>query len=171
MAKLPKYRLQPILEEKERLRDEAVRFLNKKKEELAIEVARLEQLEAELQQAIERKDRMVEEYNTNMFQGKYTVDEIKIRKVHIEDAIMQIEEVRQSVHRQKKAVERAEIEVQKAEDALIAASKELQVMEKHKENWERALKEEAMKKEARELEEIAQTMYNADFFNQKNTKF
>ena len=45
MAKLPKYRLQPILEEKVRLRDEAVRFLNKKKEELAMEEARLKQLE------------------------------------------------------------------------------------------------------------------------------
>jgi hypothetical protein len=161
MAKLPKYRLQPVLDEKERLKDEAVRFLMKKKEELAAEERRLVELEEQLQRAIERKDQMVEEYNTNMFAGKYNIEEIKIRKIHIEDAIVRIEEAKGDVARQKKNVERAETEVQKAEDALIAASKELQVMEKHKENWLRALKEEELKKEARELEEIAQTMYNA----------
>jgi hypothetical protein len=161
MAKAPKYRLQPVLEEKERLKEEAVRFLMKKKEELAAEQAKLARIEEELRQAIERKDRMVEEYNTNMFGGKYTVDEIKVRKIHIEDAIFKIEEIKQDVARQEKAVDRAETEVHKAEDALIFASKEVQVMEKHKENWLRALKEEEMKKEARELEEIAQTMYNS----------
>jgi hypothetical protein len=170
MAKQPKYRLQPILEEKERLRDEAVLFLNKKKEDLAAEEARLAQFEIELQKAIEFKDRMVEEYNTNMFQGKYTIDEIKIRRIHIDDAIQRIEEKKQDVARQQKAVERAEAEVKKAEDALIAASKELQVMEKHKENWLRALQEEALKKEARELEEIAQTMYTSAMMNRRKNE-
>ncbi|MEW6729822.1 MAG: hypothetical protein AB1489_00665 [Acidobacteriota bacterium] len=165
MAKAPKYRLQPVLDEKVRLREEAVKFLNKKKEDLAAEEARLAQVVEELQHAIDHKDQMVEEYNSSMFAGKLKVDEIKIRKLHIEDMIVKIEEIKQRVENQKKAVARAEVEVEKAQDALIAASKEVQVMEKHKENWLRALQEEALKKEARELEEIAQGMYTVAMMN------
>src|SRR5262249_33141976 len=149
MAKQPKYRLQPVLDEKERLRDQAVLFLNKKREELAAEEARLEKIKEELRAAIERRDAMDAEYNTNMLPGKYTVDEIKIRKIHIEDSNFKIEEIKQGIERQKKNVEKAEAEVRKAEEALIAASKEFQVMEKHKENWQRTLREEELKKEAR----------------------
>lgn len=168
MAKPPKYRLEPVLDEKIRLREDAVKFLNKKREELAAEERKLEQIKAELQAAIERRDTMVQEYNDNMFGGKYTVDEIKVRKLHIEDMNLKIEEIKQGVEHQKKAVERAKQEVSKAEDALIAASKEVQVMEKHKENWLRALKEEELKKEARQLEEIAQQMYTAAQMNRRD---
>ena len=170
MAK-PKYRLQPILDEKERLRDEAVQFLNKKKEELKAEEKKLEDIQEELKNTINLKDEMVREYNDKMFAGKYTIDEIKIRKIHIEDMIVKIEEIKQAIENQRKAVARAEAEVRKAEDALIGASKELQVMEKHKENWERALKEEETKKEARQLEEIAQIMYTSAQMNRKDDEY
>ena len=145
MSKQVKYRLQPILDEKERLREDAIQFLNKKKDELKAEEKKLEQIKEELTIAIERKNQMTQEYNDKMFSGKYTVDEIKIRKIHIEDMILKIEEIKQAVENQRKAVARAEGEVRKAEDALIAASKEVQVMEKHKENWQQALKEEERK--------------------------
>ncbi|MCS6885554.1 MAG: hypothetical protein RMM17_04285 [Acidobacteriota bacterium] len=167
MAKTPKYRLQPILDEKENKKQEAARFLNKKKEELALEEQKLEQAKLEHARAIQKKEEMVREYNENMFAGKYTIEQIKIRKLHIEDQQRRIEELRQAVERQKKAVERAELEVKKAEEALINASKEVQVMQKHKENWQRAVQEEALKKEAKQLEEIAQSMYTAAMMNRK----
>ncbi|MBL8196417.1 MAG: flagellar FliJ family protein [Blastocatellia bacterium] len=166
-----KYRLQPILDEKERLREDAIQFLNKKKDELKAEEKKLEQIKEELTAAIERKNQMTQEYNDKMFSGKYTVDEIKIRKIHIEDMISKIEEIKQAVENQRKAVARAEGEVRKAEDALIAASKEVQVMEKHKENWHQALKEEERKKEAKQLEEIAQIMYTSAKMNRQNDDF
>lgn len=166
-----KYRLQPILDEKERLREDAIQFLNKKKDELKAEEKKLEQIKEELTIAIERKNQMTQEYNDKMFSGKYTVDEIKIRKIHIEDMISKIEEIKQAVENQRKAVARAEGEVRKAEDALIAASKEVQVMEKHKENWQQALKEEERKKEAKQLEEIAQIMYTSAKMNRQNDDF
>lgn len=171
MSKQVKYRLQPILDEKERLREDAIQFLNKKKDELKAEEKKLEQIKEELTAAIERKNLMTQEYNDKMFSGKYTVDEIKIRKIHIEDMILKIEEIKQAVENQRKAVARAEGEVRKAEDALIAASKEVQVMEKHKENWHQALKEEERKKEAKQLEEIAQIMYTSAKMNRQNDDF
>jgi flagellar export protein FliJ len=171
MSKKPKYRLQPILDEKERLREAAVEFLNKKKDELKAEEKKLENIKEELKNAINRKDEMVQEYNEKMFAGKYTIDEIKVRKLHIEDMAFKIQEIKQAVENQRKAVARAEAEVKKAEDALIAASKEVQVMEKHKENWERALKEEEMKKEAKQLEEIAQIMYTAAQMSRKDDDY
>lgn len=171
MAKPPKYRLEPILDEKERLREAAVTFLNKKKDDLAAEEKKLADVQAELQAAIDRKEQMIQEYNDNMFGGKYNIDEIKIRKLHIEDMGFKIKEIQQAVENQRKAVARAEAEVRKAEDALIAASKEVQVMEKHKENWQRALKEEELKKEAKELEEIAQTMYTASMMTRSKDDF
>lgn len=171
MSKKPKYRLRPILDEKERLREAAVQFLNKKKEELKAEEKKLEDIKEELKNAINRKEEMIQEYNEKMFAGKYTIDEIKIRKLHIEDMALKIEEIKQAVENQRKAVARAEAEVRKAEDALIAASKEVQVMEKHKENWERAIKEEEMKKEARQLEEIAQIMYTAAQMNRGEDEY
>ncbi|MBK7996722.1 MAG: flagellar FliJ family protein [Blastocatellia bacterium] len=85
--------------------------------------------------------------------------------------ISKIEEIKQAVENQRKAVARAEGEVRKAEDALIAASKEVQVMEKHKENWHQALKEEERKKEAKQLEEIAQIMYTSAKMNRQNDDF
>ncbi len=168
MAKTPKYRLQPILDEKENKKQDAARFLAKKKEELAAEERRLEEAKLAHKRAIEKKEEMVKEYNENMFAGKYTIDQIKVRRLHIDDQQQRIQELHQGIERQKKAVERAEAEVRKAEDALINASKEVQVMEKHKENWQRALQEEAMKKEAKELEEIAQTIYTASMMNRKD---
>lgn len=171
MAKPPKYRLEPILVEKERLREAAVHFLNKKKDDLAAEEQKLADVQAELQAAIDRKAQMIQEYNDNMFGGKYNIDEIKIRKLHIEDMGFKIKEIQQAVENQRKAVARAETEVRKAEDALIAASKEVQVMEKHKENWQRTLKEEELKKEAKELEEIGQTMYTASMMTRSKNDF
>ncbi|MBK7996723.1 MAG: hypothetical protein IPK14_26135 [Blastocatellia bacterium] len=65
-----KYRLQPILDEKERLREDAIQFLNKKKDELKAEEKKLEQIKEELTAAIERKNQMTQEYNDKMFSGK-----------------------------------------------------------------------------------------------------
>ena len=93
MSKQVKYRLQPILDEKERLREDAIQFLNKKKDELKAEEKKLEQIKEELTIAIERKNQMTQEYNDKMFSGKYTVDEIKIRKIHIEDMILKMKKL------------------------------------------------------------------------------
>ena len=43
-------------------------------------------------------------------------------------------------------------------------------MEKHKENWLRAIREEELKKEAKQLEEIAQTMYTAAQMNRRDNE-
>jgi flagellar export protein FliJ len=159
--KPPKYRLQPILDEKAQLRDAAVQFLAHKKAELVTETEKLSKVEHELQTAIDQREQTVADYNNQMFAGKYNVEAIRLRKLHLEDLAAKIQAIRQALELQQKAVAAAQTEVAKAEDALIAASKEVQVMEKHKENWLRNLQQEELKKEARELEEIAQTMYNA----------
>jgi len=65
----------------------------------------------------------------------------------------------EEIEDQEIVVEECESQVAVARRDYIDASKELQVMEKHKELWEKKIKNEINRKEQRELDELGGTIH------------
>src|SRR3989338_5846341 len=132
-----KYRLQALLTVKERMKKRAELLLAQAIRRLMEERKTLTRLEEERDEIVERwKAARAEMTGTigggpTVGEGNRHVDYLRALK---DDQTAKEEEIED----QKIAVEEAEAEVVRARRDYIDAAKELQIMEKHKELWERS---------------------------------
>ena len=152
MAK-PKYRLQALLTIKARLKKKAEMALARALIELKEAREKLEELEREKEEIVERwheaRDEMNREMQTGVAVKKGNVHVNFLRKLK-EDEEAKQEEIEDQEH----VVEDCELAVAAARREYIDAAKELQVMEKHKELWEKKVREEITRKEQKEMDEL-----------------
>jgi flagellar export protein FliJ len=155
---MQKYRLQALLTIKQRM---------KKKAEIALALAikalleakkKLEKLEKEKEEIIEawklaRKE-MKSKVATGVMIGEGNVYVNYLRKLKEDE-----EKKEQEIEDQKGVVEEAETAVKTARKEYIEACKELRVMEKHKELWEKKIKAEISRKEEREMDELGNVIH------------
>jgi len=155
---MQKYRLQALLTIKQRM---------KKKAEIALALAikalleakkKLEKLEKEKEEIIEawklaRKE-MKSKVATGVMIGEGNVYVNYLRKLKEDE-----EKKEQEIEDQKGVVEEAETAVKAARKEYIEACKELRVMEKHKELWEKKIKAEISRKEEREMDELGNVIH------------
>ena len=155
---MAKYRLQALLTIKQRM---------KKKAEIALAVAiralleakeKLTKLEKEKEEIIEawkqaRKE-MKMKVATGVMIGEGNVYVNYLRKLKEDE-----EKKEQEIEDQKGVVEEAETAVKVARKEYIEACKELRVMEKHKELWEKKIKAEISRKEEREMDELGNVIH------------
>jgi len=129
-----KYKLQSVLDLRERAKQQAARLVAARREQLAQaeeELARRLQMVADCQeqQTIARA-KMIGQASAGV-----AANLLVAHRTHLADLRHQEEELMASVNEQREEVARAEMEVEKAVAALIEASKEVQVMEKHRQSW------------------------------------
>ena len=162
MAKSEKYRLQIVLERKEEARDEAARHLAEMREQLHKEQQEEARLREELRQ---NRERQREEYE-NMLKGGPTgglnVSETHQALNYIKYLDVKAKELDGAIEVQKIRVQKAEKAVEEALQELIQASRELQVMQKHKERWEKKMRFERERKDQEETNEIGNVIYVAN---------
>jgi flagellar export protein FliJ len=157
MAK-EKYRLQALLTIKQR---------EKKRAEMALAIAIREFNDAKKREKelIEEKEKIVKEWHEakkNMsaemaagsliFDGNTHTNFLRKLKDDEEEKEKEIEEHKEVVKEAKEAVAGARRD-------YIDASKELQVMEKHKELWAKKIQKEISKKEEKELNDLGNTIH------------
>ncbi len=155
---LPKYRLQPVLDKKERSKKDAEKALADTRAGLAKQEEILRQREQDVQKAIQKKELYASDLAAKMDNGM-EMNKITAAKAYLEVLKQNIETAKRKVSEQKKVVNEWELKVEAALQKVTEATKEMKVIEKHKENWAAAVKKEIEEKEDKENEEVAQNLY------------
>lgn len=155
---MAKYRLQALLTIKQRMKKRAEIALARALKALMEAKEKLNRLEKEKEEIIEawkeaRKE-MKTKVSTGVMIGEGNVYVNFLRKLK-EDEEKKVEEIED----QKGVVDEAEAGVKAARKEYIEACKELRVMEKHKELWEKKVKAEISRKEEREMDELGNVIH------------
>lgn len=153
-----KYRLQALLTIKQRLKKKAEVQLALAIKALMEAKEKLKKLEEEKEEIVRKWEESRKEMKSKMaygaFVGEGNVHVNFLRKLK-EDEEAKEEEIQD----QKQVVSEAEDSVKKARKDYIEACKELRVMEKHKELWEKKVREELSRKEEREMDELGNVIH------------
>jgi len=153
------YRLQTLLEIRERAKEEAQRFLAEAMAALKAEQDRLRDLENELERMIARRETKKREYAEKAMRGEMDARSAVAANVYIERLKEQEQLQADSIEAQKGVVAQKTDEVDAARQDLIRADQELKALEKHKEKWAEEVKKERQAKEEIAADEIAQTIH------------
>jgi hypothetical protein len=156
----PSYRLQPVLEQRQRRREEAERVVADAKKELRQQMERLsEMMECKRQLEVKRQE-LVAEFEAMIGQPGVALAEESLRHDRYQKILLQkFVEMDGAIARQRNAVRQAELKIDAAKQALLKAITDLKAMEKHKETWEEQVKREAREREQEVQEELGQTMW------------
>jgi flagellar export protein FliJ len=153
-----KYRLQPVLDKREKKKKDAEKILADARAEVERQKQILKQREEDIEKAVQKKDKYTADLRTKMDAGMET-GKITAGKAFIEVLKQNIVTAQEKAEEQRKVVESAEQKVQAAVAGVAEATKEMKVIEKHKENWQDVVRKEIEEKEDKEQEEVAQSMY------------
>lgn len=157
---MPPYRLQTLLEMRERTKKEAedafsaaVKLVKKEKDELA-------RMEAELvQRKAERKQKVLAYLQQVMAKGNAGVSGFNQMNRYEERLKDEEAQLALDIERQKETVKNAEKAMEQRRHEMAEAAKELKAIEKHKENWQKAIKADRQSKEDLNQEEIGNTLF------------
>ncbi|MEQ8273135.1 MAG: hypothetical protein RMA76_11130 [Deltaproteobacteria bacterium] len=156
---MAKYRLQTLLEIRERAEEDAKQAFAAAMAQLKQEQDLLQELKDELERMIEDRHRRREEYANKLASGEMKVTDQAAAYRFIDRLKEKEVEQKGRIDAQRENVREAEKHMKRAQDALIQATQDLKALQKHKENWEAQVKKERAMREAEQLDEIAQTIY------------
>lgn len=164
---MPKYRLQTLLEMRERAKKEAEEVFGHAMQALREEEARLQQEEDNLERMIEDRHRRRDEYARQLASGEMKVTDQSNAYRYIERLKEKEVEQQTVIDAQKEQVREAEKEVKRAQEALLEATQELKALEKHKEKWAEAVKRERMMREENTMDEVGQAIFQQGLKNRR----
>jgi len=159
MAKKTKYRLQVLLNLKEREKRRCEIELAKAIRKLEEEKKKLKELE---NQKIELEERIAherEEMRSKVSGGDAKIKDPQVHLNFIRKLQEDLEELERKIEDQKNEVKLAERGVQRCRANYILAAQELNVMEKHKELWEKKMKKELSLEESKMMNELGNTIH------------
>lgn len=153
-----KYRLQPVLDVRGQAKQAAACLVATRREQLAAAQAELLRRQQALADCRKRQttaqERMLEEFNSGA-----EAHTLVTHRTHLADLRQTEQELLVKVEDQCRACESAEAEVEKAVTVLIEASKEVQVIEKHRENWRQRTKRDEQLREQKICDEIGAVIH------------
>lgn len=159
MAKT-KYRLQTLLEIREKEKKAKEEALAATKKILAQEQQKLEDLRQQLQNMRDTRVAKQQEITEKTTAGELGINDWVGAERYLKRLDKEIEEFEETeIKEQTKKVAFAEQEVEWAYEEMLEALQAFKALEKHKENWEEAYKKEMAAKEALKQEEIAQAIF------------
>lgn len=158
MPKQEKYNLQRLLEVRTRARETAVKYLAECRQQLYLQETELETRKTAVEDCRRTQQRAQTEMLNKARNGMKN-REILIHRQHLMDLRETETKLLAAVEQQKAVVERAEQEVENALLALHEATREMQVIEKHRENWQREKKVEVVRREQKTNDEIGAILH------------
>jgi hypothetical protein len=160
MSKLPDYRLQIVLDQREREKDAAEKALLERQKELRAEQEKLKKIEEERRAVDRKKAKATEEFHAGLMKGGINIAEESDRHDWFQKAMDQ-EALRidNEILKQKQAIRRAEQKVAEAREEVNKATIALEAMKKHKEKWIAQAKREAAEKEQAQADEVGETLW------------
>jgi hypothetical protein len=161
MAKKPKYRLEVLMDIREKAKKEAEEFYAEQQKKLVIEQKKHEDMKQTLRDMVAMRQQKKAEYAEKMRSGELNVQQITGNDRHIEKLKQEENAYQVEINRQAERVNDAQSDVDEAMEAMLKASQDYKALEKHKEKWEKKVKRELMLKEEEAVEDIAQAQYFA----------
>ncbi|MFC1705331.1 hypothetical protein ACFL59_00735 [Planctomycetota bacterium] len=160
MAKKPSYRLQPVLEQREREKDAANRLVLQRQKELRFEEQKLTKLQEMRRQVDVRKEECTAKFYEIMTRPGVSIAEESLRHDRFQEVLDKEAAAHdQAIVQQRRAIQRAEQRIEEAKQALLKTAIDVQGMEKHKEQWAHGVKVEEQRKEQAEQEELGGVMW------------
>ena len=156
---MAKYRLQALLEIRERAEEEAKDAFARATQALRDEEQALKDLEDELQRMIDDRLRRREEYARKLASGEMKITDQTAAYRFIDRMKDAEQEQRGKIDGQRENVREAEKHLRRAQEALVQATQDLKALEKHKEKWAEELKKQRQMREEETLDEIAQVIF------------
>ena len=156
---MPVYRLQTLLEIRERAKEAAEQAFAQAMQALAEERQKLRDLEEDLERRkAERKQKVMaylqEVMSRGVGAGGLSMMNRFEERLKDEEAQVALE-----IERQKEAVRAAEKRVEDRRFDMAEAAKELKAIEKHKESWQKQVRAERMQREELNQEEIGNALH------------
>ncbi len=158
---MPPYRLQALLEMRERAKEEAEQAFSNAVKALEKEKAEQKRLEQELERReAERKQKVMAYLQQVMAKGA-GVNGLNMMSRYEERLKDEEARLALEIERQKEVVTAAEKQVEQRRREMAEAAKELKAIEKHKENWQKQVKAERQQREELTQEEIGSALFQA----------
>ena len=158
---MPPYRLQTLLELRERAQEEAEKAFSNAVRALEKEKAEQTRLEEELEKRKAERKQKVTAYLQQVMARGAGVNGLTLMNRHEERLKDEEAQLALEVERQKEAVQSAEQWVEQKRREMAETAKELKAIEKHKENWKKQVKYERQQREEMTQEEIGQALFQA----------
>ena len=157
---MPPYRLQTLLEIRERSKKEAEQAFADATKALEQQRAELRRMEEELAtRKAERKQKVMAHLQQVMAKGNAGVSGFNQMNRYEERLKDEEAQLALEIERQKEVVRVAEKLVEQRRREMAEAAKELKAIEKHKENWQKQVRTERQAKEELNQEEIGNTLF------------
>ncbi len=158
---MPPYRLQTLLEIRERAKEAAEQAFTDAVQALAKQQAELKRLEADLERRRrERKEKVAAFLQEVLAKGTEAGGLVNMNRFEnrLKDDEVQVE---LNIERQKEAVKGAEKLVESRRQEMAEAAKDLKAIEKHQENWKKEVKHRREQREELVQEEIGNALHLA----------
>jgi len=155
---MPKYKLQVVLDKRERLLDQAEEQVKIRRRELEAEHEKLAQLERELGE-IKARQRQIRDQILGV-SGDVNMSDVRTLHGFREKLRWEEERQREKIAQQRQAIAAAEDRLRVAREELLAAQRAVEAVEQHKEKWQKEYKKGVEKKEEEERNEIGSMLYS-----------
>jgi flagellar biosynthesis chaperone FliJ len=156
---MPPYRLQALLELRERAKEEAEQAFSLALEALETETAEQKRLEQELETRKAERKQKVGAYLDQVMARGAGINGLDMMSRHEERLKDEEAQLARELERQKEAVAAAEKQVEQRRREMAEAAKELKAIEKHRETWQKQLRAERQAKEELSQEEIGNALF------------
>lgn len=154
-----KYRLQPLLDQKVKLQEEAEDALAERRKELRAAEARLEELKRREQELIAKREDLRRNVATAAPGETLSGDSIKKRVDYVRALGQDIDAARDDVFGQKMVIDDCNEKVDAATKHVAECRREVEVLTKYRDKLLDRFKREEERKEALELDEIGNMLY------------
>ena len=160
MAKF-RFRLQPLLEQKEKAQEEAEREVTARQKELEAEQKEMERLKQRERDLIQQR----QELRLNMMKTaegeRLTGDELIRRRTFVEALGQDIDAARDAVFSQRMVVDECEERVTRAKAHVAECKREVEILVKYRDKLQERHRREEERKEELELDEVGNMLYMA----------
>lgn len=156
-----KYRLQPVLDKRQKIKEDAEKALGVAQKALDAEKKKEEECAQAVEKAKQDKEDYKIEMNRKILNDNLEVSKITMLKNYMKSLDYAIVKAQEKLEEQKARVQQAEKVVEQKRAQLIEATTEFQAIEKHKEKWIEGVKKEEEETEQKEQEEIGNVLYLA----------
>ena len=159
MANNSGYRLQALLQIREREEETAKQAFADAMNYLRAQEKKLQELEQELARMAEARKARREEHTRKLASGEMKITDQSAAFRYIDRLKKREQEQQGLINAQQEHVDRTEEKLRLAQEGLVKATQNLKALVKHKEKWKDERKRARQQKEEDLLDEIAQTIF------------
>jgi flagellar biosynthesis chaperone FliJ len=154
-----KYRLQPLLDQKIHLKEQAQEMLVEKQRQLRLAYEKLDELRASEQALVIKKNTARRNLLVSGDGQAVAGVEVRRRCEHLQHVGLELDAAKDAIFSHQLFIDDCKEQVKQAQQHLAKCSRDVEILEKHREKLEERFYRELERKEALELDEIGNMLY------------